>query len=101
MLDQNNNYGAKRPLTEEEKKMVEGELQKMYRENSIFTFVFGILGCIVPIFIFSIVGYNYSKKHKSEKLAKIHKIGTVLCYVGLVMSSLLIIGISVYYRFFV
>ena len=30
MLGQNNNYGAKRPLTEEEKKMVEGELQKMY-----------------------------------------------------------------------
>ena len=100
MLDSNNNYGAKRPLTEEEKKMVESELQKMYMENTICTFVFGILGCILPVFLFSIMGYTYSKKQRSEKLVKLHKIGTILCYVGLIMSSALIIFISVYNRFF-
>ena len=100
MLGSSNNYGAKRPLTEEEKKLLEEELQKMYMENSICTFVFGILGCIIPAFIFSLIGYTYSKKQRSEKIAKLHKIGTILCYVGLIMSSCLIIFISVYNRFF-
>lgn len=74
----------------------QNSLEKKYLENTLCAFIFGIIGCIVPIFLFSVVAYTYSKKHKYEKLAKLHKVGEILSYVGLCISSALIIGLTVY-----
>lgn len=72
------------------------ELQKKYLENTLCTFIFGLIGVVIPIYLFSVISLNNARKHKFEKLAKLHRIGEVLGYIGLVESSVLIIVIALY-----
>ena len=65
-------------------------------ENSLSTFIFSILGIICPCYLFSVIALNYAKKKQDEKLKKLARIGEKLGYVGLVLSSLLIIGLAIY-----
>lgn len=65
-------------------------------ENSLSTFIFSILGIVFPVYLFSVIALTYSKKKQDEKLKKLVKVGEKLGYAGLILSSVLIIGLAIY-----
>jgi len=80
-------------------KLVEkSEREKEYLENTLCTFIFSIIGIIIPVFLFSVVSLHYARKHPYEKYKKLHSIGEKLAYVGIVLSGLMIIIIAIINR---
>lgn len=56
----------------------------------ILCFVFGILGLLLPIFVFSILAIKLSKKPAKANLVPFSKIGYIMGIIGLFVSVLFI-----------
>ena len=56
----------------------------------ILSFIFGILGLIIPIFILSILAINLSKKPAKVKYVPFSNLGNIFGILGIVTSGLFI-----------
>lgn len=59
----------------------------------ILTFVFGIVGLILPIFIFSFIAIHFSKRPAKDSLEPLRNLGRIFGYVGMFISMIAIVYI--------
>lgn len=60
-------------------------------DNPIFTFVFGLISLIIPIFVFSILAIKFSKRPAKVNLEPFSNLGKIFGYIGYGVSSIFVI----------
>lgn len=61
----------------------------------VLSFVFGIIGLLVPVFIFSFLAVRFAKKPAKENLIPCRTIGKIMGYIGYGMTVIFVILIII------
>ena len=59
-------------------------------DNPVFTFIFGLLSLLLPVYLFSILAIKMSKKPARVSLEPFRNLGKVFGYLGILVSTVVI-----------